>query len=177
MTFELIETKTLGTAASSIEFTSIPQDGTDLVALYSMRTDIANNYGYLYLTFNGVATGYSYRILYGDGSTAASVSQPSATRFEGNLTNGNSSTSNTFSNGQVYLPNYTSSSNKSVSFDSIAENNASSGNGLYLTAGLVTITNAITSMAFLPPSGNFVTGSTVSLYKVTKGSDGIVTTS
>jgi hypothetical protein len=34
---KLIESKTLGTAASSIEFTSIPQTFTDLVVLVSSR--------------------------------------------------------------------------------------------------------------------------------------------
>jgi hypothetical protein len=46
-----------------------------------------------------------------------------------------------------------------------------------LTAGLWNDTTAITSLTLVPAAGSFIAGSTVSLYKVTKGSDGIVTTS
>jgi hypothetical protein len=35
-----------------------------------------------------------------------------------------SGTSNTFSSTEIYIPNYTSSNNKSVSVDSVTENNA-----------------------------------------------------
>jgi hypothetical protein len=45
-----------------------------------------------------------------------------------------------------------------------------------ISAGLWSNTAAITSLTFLPESGTqFEIGTTISLYKITSGSDGIVT--
>jgi hypothetical protein len=60
--------------------------------------------------------------------------------------------------------------------DTVSENNATAA-FQRIIAGLNNSTAAITSINFFPSSGNFVAGSTISLYGITKGSDGIVTTS
>ena len=172
MTMTLIETKTLASAAASIEFTEIPQDGTDLVLLVSMRGSLSNFYSEYRIRFNGSTTGFSARSLYGNGSTAATGT------FEASAFGvGATATANTFSNDQIYIPNYTSSNAKSFSSDFAGENNATSAfAGLY--ANLWTGTAAITSIQITEVNAaNFVSGSTFSLYKITKGSDGIVTTS
>ena len=169
---KLIETKTLGAAAASIEFTSIPQDGTDLLALVSMRGSFSNFYSEYKIRFNGSTTGFSARNLYGNGSTPASGT------FEASAFGvGATATANTFSNDQIYIPNYTSSNAKSFSSDFAGENNATSAfAGLY--ANLWTGTAAITSIQFTEVNAaNFAIGTTISLYKITKGSDVMVTTS
>ncbi len=168
---KLIESKTLATAAASIEFTSIPQDGTDLVVFASARGSVDGTRNIL-ISINGSTSSFSGRFLFGNGSTTSSGTD---TRETGAY-NHNSSTSNTFSNVSMYFANYTSSSNKSWSVDSVIENNATEG-GLYIDAKLWSNTAAITSLTFAPDSGNFVAGTILSLYKITKGSDGIVTTS
>ena len=77
----------------------------------------------------------------------------------------------------MYIPNYTGSTNKSISVDSVTENNATN-NLMNIQAGLWSNTAAITSILFTSDTaGGFLAGSTISLYKITKGSDGIVTTS
>jgi hypothetical protein len=169
---KLIESKTLGTAAASIEFTSIPQDGTDLVALYSIRatadTDTFN------FKLNGSSSDFTQRYL-----RAEVGSVNSAARSDDDFVTSmpkSGFTANTFSNGSLYIPNYTSSSNKSISEDTVSENNATDGR-LKINAALWSNSAAITSMTFEAFTGNFATGSTISLYKITKGSDGIVTTS
>jgi hypothetical protein len=171
---KLIESKTLGTAQASIEFTSIPQDGTDLVLLISARSSQSFTGDNLYISFNGTTTDYSRRQLRGNGSSASSASDEPR-RFA--VYPGNSSTSNTFGNATLYIPNYTSNVAKSYSSDSVGENNATLAEQSII-AGLWNRTDAITSITISDDDGgNLVAGSTISLYKITKGSDGIVTTS
>jgi hypothetical protein len=173
----LIETKTLGAAAASIEFTSIPQDGTDLVLLMSGRTTRTNALDWIQMEFNTITSDYSMRGLFGNGSATGSFTETKIFLPIG----GNTATANTFGNSTFYIPNYTGSTNKSVSGDGVSENNATGVNSVsdYIIAGLWSNTAAITSIKLFPftAAEDFVAGSTVSLYKVTKGSDGIVTTS
>lgn len=168
---KLIETKTLGTAAASIEFTSIPQTFTDLIIKISGRLD-ANNTA-IKIQFNNSTSNLSTRYLFGSGSAAASYSDASNIYL---YASSSTYTSSTFGNSEVYLPNYSGSTNKCVSVDAVTENNATAAD-MAIFAGLWADTSAITSIKLLPNSGNFVTNSTVSLYGITKGSDGIVTTS
>jgi hypothetical protein len=168
---KLIESKTLGTAAASIEFTSIPQDGTDLVFLILSRTTGTGNT--LNITFNGNTTGYTNRVLSGSGSSV--VSFANSNRIAG-YAGISLETANTFGSTNLYIPNYSGATNKSYSSEAVSENNATEAYQA-LFAGLWSNTAAITSVLFASISGNLVAGSTISLYKVTKGSDGIVTTS
>jgi hypothetical protein len=124
------------------------------------------------IEFNGITTGYSNRVLYGNGSGASSFSQSQILL----LGNAGTSTSNTFSNNLAYIANYTSSSNKSVSLDLVIENNATS-TSMGIEGALWSNTAAITSLLVTGISGNLVAGSMFSLYKITKGSDGITTVS
>jgi hypothetical protein len=177
MTMQLIETKTLGTAAASIEFTSIPQTFTDLVVVASTRKSTTSNTNSSFLRFNSdSATNYRVIRLRGNGSSVESVSNQSRSSITGGQTASSDYTANTFGNSTFYISNYTTSTAKSVSIDSVTENNATESYqeiiaGSYVGAGV------ITSISLEPDSGNFVTGSTISLYGITKGSDGIVTTS
>jgi hypothetical protein len=174
----LIETKTLGTAAASIEFTSIPQDGTDLVVLISARSPAALTLISLGIFFNTAAADTSWRFLFGNGSSASSSSATGVNDFYFADAPGSSATSNTFGNAEVYIPNYTGSQQKSISSSGVAENNATTA-AQSIHAGLCTKTAPITSLTVRGYLGtqDLASGSTVSLYKVTKGSDGIVTTS
>ena len=175
MSFTLIETKTLGTAAASIEFTSIPQDATDLLVLCSLRNTSAGNQNGN-LTFNGSTSGYSERLLFGNGSSVASDSASGSLINWADYNPGTNATSNTFGSSRIYIPNYTSANAKSVSSDAVSENNGTTAIQ-YLTAALWNNTAAITSLRLAPSGGNFDVGSTISLYKITKGTDGIVVVS
>jgi hypothetical protein len=174
MTMTLIETKTLGTAAASIEFTSIPQDGTDLVLFISARTTRSAIDDLLGCNLNGVSTNQSSRWLLGTGSGANS--DPSTTLRVANATAANA-TANTFGNSVSYFPNYSGNTAKSISTDAVGENNATAGQQ-YIVANLWNNTAAITSITVLSlNSANLVAGSTISLYKITKGSSGGVVVS
>ena len=149
-TFTLIASTTVGSGGTtSVSFASIPQTYTDLKLVGSARGSRASQYIInLSITFNGSSSSYSSRILYGDGSTATSANGSSQSGWLYSYGNADSSTANTFSNFEIYVPNYTSANNKSISADSVIEsNNASYTLSDLLGAGLWANTSAITSLA------------------------------
>jgi hypothetical protein len=170
---KLIETRTIGTATSSIEFAGIPQTFTDIMAKVSVRqsSNFGNPYAPISFALNSSATNKTTRYLLGEGGGTSSINYTEFYLW----TPSNSTTGNTFSSNEIYIPNYTSSTNKSISIDSVTENNAAVLNGI--GAGLWANTAAITTLTFNSIAGNFEAGSTISLYGILKGSDGIVTTS
>jgi hypothetical protein len=186
MSFTLIESKTLGTAAASIEFTSIPQDGTDLMVLFSTRSVVDNAFitwtGFS-VTASGSGGGYSGRMLEGNGATVDSATQAGTNFWDYGASPDSATTANTFGNGQIYIPNYSAGGNKSYSMDRVTENNATQASqllyaGLWANGGLAFgPTAAVTSLTFTGLAGNFAIGSTISLYKITKGSSGGVVVS
>jgi hypothetical protein len=167
ITYVAIATTTVGAGgASSIDFTSIPGTYTDLVVKLSVRGDNNVTTQQMYMTFNNSTTGYSARQVYGDGASATSATlSNSGAAISIVNTNTSVSTANTFSSTDVYIPNYTSSNNKSASADSVTENNGTTALA-GLTAGLWSNTAAITSVKFAPQSGNFVQYSTATLYGI-----------
>jgi hypothetical protein len=161
--YVLLERTELNASAASVTFANIPQTGyTDLKVVISARTDYA---GFLDLNmfFNGNASsGYSWRRLNGDGGSATSTNSTSAGVIPNTML-GTTATANTFANVEAYIPNYTSTTSKSASMDGVTENNATTSYTSF-TAGLSTLSTAITSVSFGLGAGNFVQYSTFSLY-------------
>jgi hypothetical protein len=163
MTMQLIKTKTLLSAAASIEFTSIPQDGTDLVALVSARgSDAVFSGRTIDLAINGSTAGFTTRRLLGSGSTVSTASF--SIGFAGSIPT-SLTTANTFSNVVIHFTNYTSSVNKSFSVDSVTENNATEAFQVLFT-GLWANTSAINSISLAPNSGTFNSGTSFALYGI-----------
>lgn len=168
-TFTLIQTYTLGSAAASIDFTAIPATYTDLCLKFSIRTNDAGTDDILLATVNSISTGYSNRILYGDGSAAGSLSDhySTAKAFIGYVV-GNGSTASTFGNGETYFPNYAGSTYKSWSSDSVNERNSTSI-VMGLAAGLLSNNAVISGLSLVSNSGaTLLTYSTASLYGILK---------
>jgi hypothetical protein len=163
-TYEAIATVTVGSGgAASIDFTSIPATYTDLIIKYSARSNRNDVGDDVKLQFNGVTTGYSNRRLYG---YSTGVTSDAASGNEGGWATAATATANTFSNDEIYIPNYTSSNQKSFSVDGVAENN-SSNSAQVLVASLSTTTSAISSLAIIPVNGSlFVQYSTATLYGI-----------
>lgn len=165
-TYKLISSVTVGAGgAASIDFTSIPQTYTDLCVKVSGRTD--NNAGQpwagLRMAINGSTANFTFKALYGNGSSASSGS---GTNAEPGLASSSAATASTFGNSEFYIPNYTGSANKSFSADGVQENNGTTAL-VALDANLWSNTSAITSLSITSQnSWNFVQYTTAYLYGI-----------
>ena len=161
VTYKLIETVTASAGtASSIAFSSIPQTYTDLKLVLSGRSTIVDNA--VSGAFNGSTSNFTNRILYGSGSSPVSNTPGNNTVCYLNLS---SETASIFANSEIYIPNYTGSSNKSFYSDSAQENNATTSYQIML-AGLWSQTAAITSITLTIAAGNFAQHTSASLYGI-----------
>jgi hypothetical protein len=158
-TFELIASNTVGAGGiASVDFTSIPATFTDLCVKISQRTDNSNIFGFNYMYFNGSQTSYSTaRVLEGTGAGVSSYTQATTYAFNDDGV-GNTSTGSTFTNGEIYIPNYAGSNNKSFSVDTVGENNATTAY-MQLIAGLWSVGSAINRITF-STSATSLTGGT-----------------
>jgi hypothetical protein len=173
---KLIETKTLATTTSNIEFTGIPQTFTDLVILFSVRATLGSGYGFddLGLRLNGDSGSNYYNSILrsrdgaflGAGATGTSITVYSSPAV--------SATANTFGNGQIYISNYALGTiYKNVNVDGFSENNSSTAVQGGFVGGVWRSASAITSINLVSlNSWNFAQYSVVSLYGITKGSGG-----
>lgn len=166
-TFTLIASSTVGSGgAASIDFTSIPGTYTDLCIFASVRTDRAGNaYSNMKIKFNTSTANITGRFLRGIDSSVESFTTTAAEWGAP----GAAATSSTFGNAYIYIPNYTSSNNKSVSIDSVIEQNAS-GQFNYLSAALWSQTTAITGLSLYSSDSStlLVQYSTAYLYGIIK---------
>jgi len=162
-TYKLISSVTVGSGgAASMGFTSIPATYTDLVVKVSARDNRALEIDGVLISFNGSTSNFTNIYLLGDGSSASSGS---LARLAANAP-GATATASTFSNGEIYIPNYASANYKSLSSDSVTENNAT-GVSTGLFANLWSDTAAITSITLTPNNGTlFDQYSTAYLYGI-----------
>jgi hypothetical protein len=170
---QLIATATVGaTNPTFIDLASIPQTFTDLCLVFSLRTTINLQYQDVNVFFNDNGSGYSSRRLFvGAGGTVSSTTGTGTVAADGAT-----STSNTFSNGTLYIPNYTSANNKNYSIDVVTETNATVAFSEIVSA-IWANTAAITKIALVSDTPTFLQGSTISLYGILKGSSGGVVVS
>jgi hypothetical protein len=155
VTYDKIATTTLGSAATSVTFSSIPSTYTDLILVSNPIPVIA---GYdMYVTFNNDTTAnYSRTYVLGDGSAASS---------------GRNSNQNAFVPGGIYnngtfiiqIPNY---SNATTNKTALARVSIASTYAV-ATVGLWRSTAAINRIDISTPySLNLATGSTFTLYGI-----------
>lgn len=156
--FEIADT-VVSSPVATVTFTNIPQGYTDLKLMASVRTNTAANFQLLRFSLNGSEG--SFKEFY---STNVTVGQGTAAQNRLGYSCAASNTENTFSNGELYIPNYTGSSVKTSWADMVSEN-AGSVSVLAFTVNATT-TSAVTSMTFFLESGFFVTNSTFTLYGV-----------
>lgn len=163
VTYTAIATTTVGAGGTNtISFTSIPQTYTDLLIKLSTRPTTGAAGGSLDIGFNNSATSFTTRYLLGDGSAASSGTATTTFGFVGSTT-----TASTFATTEIYIPNYTSSNNKSFGSESVEEANATLAYSTIL-AGLWSNTAAITSIQITNSRPTFAQYSTATLYGISK---------
>lgn len=164
-TYSLISTQTAATNVSNLTFSNIPQTYTDLCFIHSVRatgTDGADAWDMIMTT------------------TIGSTLTTTSLRSDGSGVNWNNITdrllrqivptnwtASYFSNGQIYFPNYSSSTTGKafIVYNTIGQNSASQA--LFLSAGAQNSNTAISSVAFTVNGGsNFATYSSISLYGI-----------
>jgi hypothetical protein len=159
-TYTPIATQTLGSAAASYTFSSIPSTYTDLVFIANVKPSIAAYMGYG--QFNGdTGTNYSETLLYGTGSTAGSARESNRTNlYFGNWTTQNSTSS--FTNYIINIMNYANTTTYKTTISREADPNTETN----AVVNLWRSTAAINSFTFSLNTGNFLAGSTFTLYGI-----------
>lgn len=143
VTYEPIASQTLGTAVSSVEFTSLPGTYTDLVVVCRIGTTGGN--GNIQLQVNSdTGSNYSYTFLAGDGSAAYSGRYSNQTNY--NTDNFAYANTNVES---VYIYQVMSYANTNV-YKTFLGSAATTGRGITKTVGLWRSTSAITSIKLFP---------------------------
>lgn len=162
----LAKTTTTGSEAT-VTFSSIVSTYTDLVLSFTARG--AGSAGYIF--FNSqTAPQTTYSSTYANNSGTSVVSgrnsNTSGVLYYG--VNSTSATSNTFSNVEVYIPNYAGATNKPFSATIVAEDNVATTGYAFenISAGLWSNTTAINAVSIISTSGNFSSGSTFYLYGI-----------
>lgn len=171
-TYSAIATVTVGSGGtSSIQFTNIPAVYKDLLIKYSLRSLRAANFDTAVMSFNSNSSNMSQITFQGTGrlvSTSTFVTSGS-NYFDVNAEAGGSQTSNNiFSNAEVYIADYTSSSAKSISVNMVTENNAIGSYSAYadLASILWNSTSAVSSISIAAANGNWAQYSTATLYGI-----------
>ena len=161
---------TLSSSAALIDLDNIPGTATDLLVVLSARCDdSAASLGLenVYIRFNNSTSNLSGRVLRNFDGSVSSLTRTDG--FMGDAPNANA-TANTFGSIEVYIPNYAGLTNKSYSSVSVTESNTSIGDDIAMavTAGLWSSTAAITRVGFSLLADNFVSGSSIYCYGITK---------
>jgi hypothetical protein len=158
-----ISQNVLGAGAASITFSSIPATYTDLYLSLQARGDTAAQTTNVVMTFNGDG-GANYDWVQSGGSTATATAD---TKMILSSMPAASNTANFASVTQFYIYNYTRTTfQKSALALQGQRNNSSPTVALIQTFGDWNSTAAITSVTLTPAAGNFITGTTATLWGV-----------
>jgi hypothetical protein len=161
-TYTPIATTTLGSAASSVTFSSIPSTYTDLILICNVKSTTTTN-AYLRVRYNGdTANNYSITVLSGNGSAASSArgSNTSVAYLNYNFAMPTTMETAIISNIQNY-------SNTTTYKTAINRSNAAS-QGVEAMVTMWRSTSAINSIVISTDNGGAIldTGSTFTLYGV-----------
>ena len=157
-TYVAIATQTLGSAAASVTFSSIPGTYTDLVLVCNSK--LTSGTPTSRLQFNGdTATNYSTTMIYGDGSTvgAVRVSNEASANTGGNT--------DEFGTTIIHINNYSNTTTYKTTLSRYNFLGPAYSEGGTKTS-LWRSTAAITSIVVFPVSSTYVSGSTFSLYGI-----------
>ena len=154
ITYESIATTTLGSAQSSVTFSSISGSYTDLVLVINSKT--SSNVDVYYRLNSDTGSNYSDTRLYGNGSAVGSDRNTSQTSARFGTTN------TEFGTIILNLQNYSYSNTYKTGVSRAGEVNW----GTVTHVSLWRSTAAVTSVQVLTGSGTFSIGSTFTLYGI-----------
>jgi hypothetical protein len=165
-TYELIQTYVLGSAQSSVTFSSLANYASTYKHLQiravarSTRADVDSAIG---VQFNATTSGYFFHELQGNGSTVSSSASTSQTSMRLGFTTGNSSAAN--AHGAMVLDVLDAySTTKNKTFRSLT--GGTDLNRIRLTSGSLALTNSVTEIKLLDLFANFAIGSRFSIYGI-----------
>lgn len=167
--FESIQTVTVASTASAIEFTSIPSTYQHLQIRYLTRTNstIANDTNAVALQFNGDTTSsYATHYLYGTGSGTpiAAASASRADIFAGYANSNNYSATNYTANILDILDYRNANKNKTTR--TLCGNDGNGAGFVLFTSGVWLKTDAVTSIKLYPTTSVFAINSHFALYGI-----------
>lgn len=178
-TYVALATQTLGSAAATVTFNSIPQGYTDLVLVMSAKStgSVFFNDNF-FVTFNGdSATNYSRTRLTGNGSTATSArgtNDPYLVLGQlPNATSGNSANDRSANITSIMNYSNTTTFKTVLSRSNAIPSGSTSTNSVEAYVNLWRSTAAITSISITSSAGNLDTGSTFSLYGIAASGAGL----
>lgn len=161
-TYDSIATTTLGSANSTITFSSIPNTYTDLRVVFTAQGSGADRF--LSIRYNGdTGTNYSYTNMNGNGTNARSTRGTSMSFISLGESTGSTTTNPSFYT--IDLFSYAGSTNKTALMTNSADQNGSGEIGRQ--AALWRSTAAVTSITLFA-GGNFAIGATATLYGITR---------
>lgn len=163
-TYVPVATQTVGTAVSSVIFSSLPQNYTDLIVVVSASSTSSSDYGLRFTLNDDTASNYSVTALRGNGSSADSYRASSQSM--GYLANDiSASSSGIFTPFIINLNNYSSGAVYKTVLNRAGSSNTDMGAWVNLWRSF----NPITSLKFFCNSGNIASGSTFTIYGVAAG--------
>lgn len=168
-TYKLIEKQTLGSNASTLTFSSIPQTFTDLILLISARSNgTGNNADNFFFNVNGITSGYANKFFYGSSTTLTSATNSNNITTTTQMGAVPLPASNAWGNTELYIPNYTNSNQKTYIATGVAEINSTTlyENYLHLVGGTLPTTSGITSITCKFLTVDIVSGSNFYLYGI-----------
>jgi hypothetical protein len=170
-TYTIISKTTLTGSQSNITLSSIPSTYTDLELHISSRFNNSADFDIVNLQFNSDSgSNYSSNLTIQGYNGSASTNAPSAkTVINLGYAPAANATSSTFGSMKIYIPGYAqTTTKKSISADSVMENNSSSAYVLWLTGSIwQTSSSAIDTITLTCNSGaSFVSGTSVYLYGI-----------
>lgn len=177
MSFYKIQTVTLGSTQSSLDFTNIPQIYDHLVIICNTRRDSSSGTGSGTIQFNG-DTGGNYRNLQMASNGHASGSPAATTQSYGYGTLGftklemfnagnSTDTTNSFPLNTIHIWDYRDNTRLKFVNSHGSQFNTSGYSYQTMYGGWWQVNNAITSIKMFPTSGaNLIAGTSASLYGI-----------
>jgi hypothetical protein len=164
-TFSQIASTTLGSAASTIQFASIPSTYTDLKLIISGRStrNQTDEGAYIYFNNDFSGTTGSYTLIYGNGTSAVST-RGSNTFMQMADIPALTATSGLFGFIDINVMNYANT----TTYKTYLSRNSTTATGSYVGAfaGLWRNTAAISTIDVQPGGGQWAIGTSVSLYGI-----------